>query len=138
MKEPGRRIGELSNRFGELAEHLVAPSIKEKFKTLGYMFDKTTTNIDIADEQDRLSGAEIDILLENTDIAIAVEVKAKPNYRDEDCHLERMDVLRRWADRHTALRVIFVNFFSMQSGVCFLSASLTGALLSMRHGIGLA
>jgi hypothetical protein len=100
MKETDRRIGELGNRFGELAEHLVAPSIKEKFNALYYTFDKCSQNVDIADAQDRYSGAEIDILLENGDVAIAVEVKARALTRDVDRHLERMEVLRRWADRH--------------------------------------
>ena len=100
MKETDRKLGELGNRFGELAEHLVAPSIREKFNALGYSFGKTSQNVEIDDEQDRCSGAEIDILLENGDMAIAAEVKAKPNYRDIDRHLERMEVLRRWAGRH--------------------------------------
>jgi hypothetical protein len=100
MKETDRRIGELSNRFGELAEHLVAPSIREKFNALHYTFDKISQDVDINDAQDRYSGAEIDILLENGDIAIAVEVKAKPNYKDVERHIERMEVLRRWAGRH--------------------------------------
>jgi hypothetical protein len=104
MKETDRKIGELSNRFGELAEHLVAPNIKEKFNALQYSFDKISQNVDISDEQDRFSGAEIDVLLENGEIAIAVEVKAKPNYRDVDRHGERMEVLRRWADRHNDKR----------------------------------
>jgi ribosome-associated translation inhibitor RaiA len=104
FKETDRRIGELSNRFGELAEHLVAPSIKEKFNALGYDFDKTSQNVGISDALDRYTGAEIDILLENGDIAIAIEVKAKPLYKDIDRHLERMEVLRRWADKHSDKR----------------------------------
>jgi hypothetical protein len=104
MKETDRRIGELSNRFGELAEHLVAPNIREKFNAMRYTFDKISQNVDISDAQDRYSGAEIDILLENGDIAIAVEVKAKPQYKDVDRHRERMEVLRRWADRHNDRR----------------------------------
>jgi hypothetical protein len=100
MKETDRKIGELGNRFGELAEHLVAPSIKEKFNALHYTFDKCSQNVDIADAQDRYSGAEIDILLENGDVAVAVEVKARALTKDVDRHLERMEVLRRWADRH--------------------------------------
>jgi hypothetical protein len=100
MKETDRKIGELGNRFGELAEHLVAPSIREKFNALGFAFDKYSQNVDIADSLDAYSGAEIDILLENGDTAIAVEVKARALNRDVDRHLERMEVLRRWADRH--------------------------------------
>jgi hypothetical protein len=104
MKETDRRIGELGNRFGELAEHLVAPNIREKFNALRFTFDKISQGVDISDALDRYSGAEIDILLENGDIAIAVEVKAKPQYKDVDRHLQRMEVLRRWADRHNDKR----------------------------------
>jgi hypothetical protein len=104
MKETDRRIGELGNRFGELAEHLVAPSIKEKFNALGFTFDKCSQNIDIADALDKYSGAEIDILLENGDVAIAIEIKARALTKDVDRHLERMEVLRRWADRHNDQR----------------------------------
>jgi hypothetical protein len=99
MKETDRRIGELGNRFGELAEHLVAPSIRQKFNALGFTFDTISQNIEIDDALDPCTGAEIDILLENGDTAIAVEVKAKANYKDVDRHIERMAVLRRRADR---------------------------------------
>ncbi|MDR0597810.1 MAG: hypothetical protein LBG14_04825 [Treponema sp.] len=100
MKETDRKIGQLGNRFGELAEHLVAPSIREKFNLLGYTFDKVGQNIDISDALDRYKGAEIDLLLENGDRGVAVEVKARPQHKDVDRHVERMEVLRRWADRH--------------------------------------
>jgi hypothetical protein len=79
---------------------MVVPSIREKFNALGCTFGKTSQNVEIDDDQDRCLGVEIDILLENGDIAVAVEVKVRPNYRDIDRHLERMEVLRRWADRH--------------------------------------
>jgi hypothetical protein len=105
MKETDRKMGELSNRFGELAEHLVAPGVKEKFNALGFTFDKCSKNVSIADAQDEYSGAEIDILLENGDVAIAVEVKSRALEKDVTRHLQRMEVLRRWADRHNDKRV---------------------------------
>jgi len=95
MKETDRRIGELGNRFGELAEHLVAPSIKEKFNALHFNFDTVSQNIEIDEGR---SFTEVDILLENGDIVIAVEVKAKPLERDVDDHVSRMEILRRRAD----------------------------------------
>jgi hypothetical protein len=104
MKETDKKMGELGHRFGDLAEHMVAPSIKEKFNALGFTFDKCSQHIDIADALDEYSGAEIDILLENGDVAIAVEVKARALGKDVDRHLERMKVLRRWADRHNDKR----------------------------------
>ena len=96
-RETDRKIGALGNRFGELAEHLVAPNIKEKFKAFGFTFEQMAQGIEITDAQDNLL-AEIDILLENGDTAIAVEVKAKPTQKDVDEHGSRMGVLRGRAD----------------------------------------
>ena len=107
MKETDRKIGELGNRFGELAEHLVLPSIKEKFNALGFAFEKTGKDITIMDALDRYQEADIDILLENSDFVIAIEVKAKTAEKDVDRHIERIAVLRRWIDRHNDKRTIY-------------------------------
>ena len=103
MKETDKKIGELSNRFGELAEHLVAPNIKEKFKALGLTFEQISQNIQISDSSGNFL-AEIDLLLENGDTAIAVEIKAKPLEKDVDKHISRMEVLRRRADQRKDTR----------------------------------
>ena len=99
MKETDRRIGELGNRFGELAEHLVAPSIMEKFNERNFHFNVRSENVEIREAGNPVVYAEIDILLESGDIAIAIEVKAKPKQQDVDDHIERMEILRRVADR---------------------------------------
>jgi hypothetical protein len=100
MKETDRIIGKLGNRFGELVEHLVAPSIREKFNELHFSFENISENHVIHNAEGRCI-AEIDLLLENGDIVIAVEVKAKPLEKDVDEHIGRMEVLRRRADaRH--------------------------------------
>ncbi|MCL2374463.1 MAG: hypothetical protein FWC65_04400 [Treponema sp.] len=99
MKETDRKIGELSNRFGELAEHLVAPNIMEKFNARGFSFVRVHENSRIKN----LSGktlAETDILLESDDVVMVVEVKAKPKQKDIDNHVARIEVLRRNASAH--------------------------------------
>jgi hypothetical protein len=98
IKETGRKLGELGNRFGELAEHLVAPNIKEKFNALGYHFDGILKDREISGPDG--AEAEIDILLENEDFSIAVEVKATLRERDIDAHIQRLEILRRYMDRH--------------------------------------
>jgi len=103
MKETDKKIGELGNRFGELAEHLVTPSINKKFNELGFTFEQISQNIIISDSTGR-SLAEIDILLENGDTVIAVEIKSKPNQRDAGEHIARMEVLRRRADARNDAR----------------------------------
>jgi hypothetical protein len=97
MKETDRKIGELGNRFGELAEHLVAPSIREKFNELGFTFEDTSQNHQISDSSGRFL-TEVDLLLENGEIVIAVEVKAKPLQKDVNEHINRIEILRRRAD----------------------------------------
>ena len=102
MKETDRQIGKLGNRFGELAEHLVAPGIKDKFNELNFTFDTVSHNVEISDASNCLT--EVDILLENGDIVIAVEVKAKPLEQDVDEHIGRIEILRRKADARNDTR----------------------------------
>jgi len=97
MKITDRKVGELSNRFGELAEHLVAPSIREKFNELGFSFGEVSRDKEIVDAEGN-SVAEVDILLENGDTVMVVEIKAKPSEKDVKEHIQRMEILRRRAD----------------------------------------
>jgi hypothetical protein len=97
-KETDRIVGKLSNRFGELVEHLVAPNINEKFNKRGFHFTQISTNMKFADPETLKVIAEVDVYLENSDSVIAVEVKAKPNIDDVNDHIRRMGILRRHAD----------------------------------------
>ena len=97
MKETDRLIGKLTNRFGDMVEHLVVPGIKEKFNELNFTFDQVAKNVEISDPSGKCI-VEIDILLENGDTVIVVEVKATPVQRDVDDHVGRMEILRRRAD----------------------------------------
>ena len=98
FQETDRKIGELGNRFGELAEHLVAPGIVDKFNALGFFFHKDAQNAKYRDPVSKQILAEVDILLENGDIVIAVEVKTKLSEKDIEKHIQRMEILRRFAD----------------------------------------
>jgi len=97
MKITDKKIGDLGNRFGEMVEHLVAPSITEKFEALGFHFEQISQNHRIRNSEGKCL-AEIDLLLENGDVVMAVEVKSKPNQDDVDDHIGKMEVLRRRAD----------------------------------------
>ena len=104
MKETDRKIGNLGNRFGELAEHLVAPSIMEKFNELGFLFTEKSLDKEIREPGNPNACTDIDILLENGDIVIAVEVKAKPREADIEEHIRRMEILRHRADKRNDTR----------------------------------
>jgi hypothetical protein len=106
MKETNRKMGELGYRFGELAEHLVAPSIHEKFNALGYHFDAVFPGGSEIKDPGSDTYVEIDILLQNTECMVAVEVKSKFLEKDVDTHVKRLEILRRWADKHHDQRKI--------------------------------
>ncbi|MDR1950267.1 MAG: hypothetical protein LBQ38_12815 [Spirochaetaceae bacterium] len=99
MQETDRKISKLGDRLGDLVEHLVAPNILEKFNDLGYRFGKAGTNVRFKDSN-LVPVAEVDILLENGDVSLAVEVKAKLTIPDVQEHMARMEKLRSYADEH--------------------------------------
>jgi hypothetical protein len=99
LKETDRKISKLGSRFGDLVEHLVAPNLIEKFNTLGYNFGRASLNT-VFKNPDGSLAAEVDVLLENGDIALAVEIKANLTVSDVREHIERMGRLRRYADAH--------------------------------------
>jgi hypothetical protein len=99
MKETDLQLGRLGNRFGELAEHLVAPNIAEKFNALGFHFSYISDGMrEIVRDKTKEIIAEFDILLENGESLVGVEVKSKPSGRDVKDHVRRLEIFRRYKD----------------------------------------
>jgi hypothetical protein len=90
-----KAIGALGNTLGSLVEHIMTPDLPQKFKKLGYSFDRII-KIKYAEGV----YAEIDALLENGTQAMVVEVKTTLRQADIDDHLVRMEKVRKYADEH--------------------------------------
>ncbi|MDR1174945.1 MAG: hypothetical protein LBK83_05685 [Treponema sp.] len=87
-------VGGLNRSIGELVETLIAARLWEKFP--GYNLTRTYQRLPIYDEKNILK-TDIDILLVNTDMCMAVEVKHRLNRIDEvDYHLKRMQLIRQY------------------------------------------
>jgi hypothetical protein len=99
MKETDAQISRLGSRIGQLIEHFAASNILEKFRDLGYEFNRVSRNHTIK-SPNRQKLAEIDLFLENGDYAMVVEVKSLFTRDDVNDHLDRMDTVRRYADLH--------------------------------------
>jgi hypothetical protein len=93
MKETDRKIGKLGNRLGDLIEELFMPNIAKKFNALGYVFNKAGRRV-VYESSDGKFLAEVDILVEDGDYALAVEVKTNPTIDDVKDHIARMEKLR--------------------------------------------
>jgi hypothetical protein len=103
-KKTNKTLGDLGNRFGEVVEHLIAPNLIEKFNAMDFDFRIASPNRKYYDSKQQ-EIAEVDVLLENTNTVIAVEVKSKLLASHVYDHIERMDVLRAYADEHNDRRV---------------------------------
>ena len=97
-KETNRKISALGSRVGEIVENMVGGDIVEQFQTLGYNVTAHSRNKNFGKEGTDESG-EIDLLLEDGDVAILIEVKTKPTADDVLDHIERLEKYRNYLDR---------------------------------------
>jgi len=85
MAKLNKQMGDLHNRFGEMAEHLVVPSIEKRFNELGFHFNHVAPGgYKVLDDTGKVL-AQVDILLLNSGHIMAVEVKARVHIKDIEC-----------------------------------------------------
>jgi len=98
IKETNKQIGFLGSRIGEIIENMVKGNIVEKFQDLGYHdIDDYCENKKFGNKELGIRG-EIDLFLENGDIAILIEVKTTLETADVRDHIERLEKFRRCVD----------------------------------------
>ena len=98
VREVGKQIGKLNNRFGEIVEYMVAPNLREKFWEMGLEFNQANPNAVFSDNKIVLF--EVDVLLQNGDKAMLVEVKTTLTTEDVNDHIARLEKMRTYADLH--------------------------------------
>ncbi|GHV42845.1 hypothetical protein AGMMS49546_22810 [Spirochaetia bacterium] len=123
MKETDRRLGQLTNRFGEVVEYMIVPNLVTKFRELGFEFEQTNRGMVIRNQKHNIF-TEVDAFLENGDKVMAVETKTKPNIDDINEHIERMEKLRKLADLRNDKR----KYLGAIAGVVFGDSEKTYAL----------
>jgi hypothetical protein len=99
QKEFDKRFGNLTNRFGEVVEYMIAPNLRQKFKEYGLVFPKANQNSNVRDYDNDIF-FEVDLMLENGDKALLVEVKANLTTEDVQDHIDRLKKMRKYADLH--------------------------------------
>lgn len=92
-----QRLTKHCNRIGEIVEEMVAGNIVGKFKALGYKIDRCGRRYEFGNEE--IGYGEIDLYLEDGDIAVLIEVKTNLTVPDIKEHIERLQKFRRDCDR---------------------------------------
>ena len=96
VKRLSKNVGGLNVSMGELVETLFAPHLWEKFEKWNYGLKRSFKRVPIYDDKIRLL-SDIDILLSNTTVCMAVEVKRWLEKKDHvDEHIKRMGLIRKY------------------------------------------
>jgi hypothetical protein len=96
-REWNKKFGEMTEKLGQLVEHLITPGIIRKFNAMnrGYTFRDLIRYRNIVDETGESIG-EIDGLLKNGKYIMAIEVKTTLEDKDVFWHLKRLQTLRAY------------------------------------------
>jgi predicted AAA+ superfamily ATPase len=94
-------IGGLNVSMGDLVETLIAPHLAEKFDAWNYNLNRVFHRVYIYDDANIQRG-EIDILLSDTTVCMATEVKRWLEKTDQvDEHIKRMQLIRKYPPAET-------------------------------------
>jgi hypothetical protein len=89
-------IGKLGSRVGDLVEHMIGgKNVVEQFQDLGYDVTEHSRDIMFGEKGNT---RQIDLLLDDGDVAILIEVKTKLTNDGVLDHIERLEAYRRWKD----------------------------------------
>ena len=104
MKETDRRIdriaqenAKLGDRLGELVQSMVEGGIKRLFKQQGYDFDVINPKYNFGNKQLGIYG-EVDLFLENGELALLVEAKTNLSVDDVKRHKKQLKNFRLVSD----------------------------------------
>ncbi|HBT75569.1 MAG TPA: hypothetical protein DEB39_01295 [Planctomycetaceae bacterium] len=97
MQETDRKISALGSRIGEIVENMIGGDIVAQFRSLGYAVSAYYRNLIFGKPGTNESG-EIDLILQDGDIAILIEVKTSLKTADVVEHIERLEKYRRYRD----------------------------------------
>jgi len=143
--ETNKQLGNLGNRFGEVVEYMVKPCMVEKFRELGFVFNRAWREDTIRDDKNNIL-TEVDITLENGDKVMIVEVKSKPSTYDITDHIKRMEIVRTRANLRNDNRIYLgaiagavmnddVKTFALKNGFYVIEPSGKSFAITVPEGI---
>ena len=117
MKETDRKIKELSTRFGSTTGHIIeglmAPAAFKMLQDAGFNVNRCYKNLKRKSKDPEMA-MEIDELLLDDTVAIAVEVKTSCDHKDIDDFLKRMERFKALypenKDKEVFVAIAAINF----------------------------
>jgi hypothetical protein len=103
IKALSKNLGDIGNRLGEFVEHMVMPTVVRLFQAQGLEVHEVHPDISVKRDG---RGIQIDLLVVNDGVAIAVECKSKMTIDYVDEHVQRMDKLKQMLPAYRHHRVL--------------------------------
>ncbi len=97
MQATDRKIAALGSRVGQIVENMIGGDIINQFRALGYEVTSLYRNR-IFGKIGTTEQGEIDLILEDGDVAILIEVKVNLQTDDARDHVKRLEKFRRYRD----------------------------------------
>ena len=94
-----KHFDDRGTRFGEIADYMFAPSLREKFWEMGHNYYIASSNCKINDYNNNIFFA-VNVKLENNERAMLIEVRTNLTTEDVKDHIERLEKMRKYADLH--------------------------------------
>lgn len=103
IKELTSSVGKLGNRLGEFIEDAVRPAVVRLFQQRGIDVHEVHQNISA---QRGGEGVEVDLLVVNNNVIVAVECKSNLSVDDVNDHLQRLDKLKKLLPAYADKRLL--------------------------------
>lgn len=94
MSRFGDQLGYFGRSLGEVSELLVVPGLCKKMNALGHGFTRMGPN-KIYSRENGKTLTEVDLMLDNSEEAMAVEIKTDLSVKWVSKHLNRLELLRK-------------------------------------------
>ena len=89
IKQLSTEIGNLGNRLGDFVQGIVKPGLEELFHQRGLTVHRTMQNLESGDDGGQML-SEVDLLVIDSVVAVAVECKSNLSLDDVKDHLNRL------------------------------------------------
>jgi hypothetical protein len=143
IKATNKQLGAQGNRLGEFVQEMVRPAVVGLFRARNIPVHQVVPNITAFDDNGQFR-SEIDLLVVNSETAIAVECKSHLSQADVDEHLERLAIFKDCFPQYSALTILGavaamvmsaeVGRYAYRKGLFVLAQS--GEMMEIRNGEG--
>jgi hypothetical protein len=105
MAQLNKQLGQHGNRLGEFVQEMVRPAVVRLFQEWGLPVHQVMANVAAYDDNKQFI-MEIDLVVINNEVLVAVECKSHLSNDDVNEHLERLALFKRCFSQYNGYRIL--------------------------------